>query len=253
MVKIRRAPRRLFSTLRTFALLGALPTAVLAGVLPANPPPSYPGWWFARDVVLPADPSNLEPTWPGDYPAADDYAAMNQGQLKQLATAAYDELQALPGGSGPALDALVKGWFQLDGDGNFVLQNGVRVPLVTANTDSFAAVSLGQLKTVAQPFYDRLIAVASVSAYPWASSANPADDYAMANLGQAKSLFSFTVPPPPVETQSVRLTPPGHHRAIPAHVSPTLHLPPTHGERGVPVRKTAPLASRRGSEEPVKR
>ena len=48
-----------------------------------------------------------------------------------------------------------------------------------------------------QPFYDRLLAVGysigplSSGSYPWLSSPSPANDYAMANIGQVKFLFSF--------------------------------------------------------------
>jgi hypothetical protein len=194
--KHRRAPRLLLGALLACGALGVGAPAVIAGLIPTGQPATYPTWWFTNNVVVPLDPTNEAPVWPGDYPAADDYGAINQGQLKQLAAAAYDELQSLPGGTGETLDTLIKSWFQLDGDGNFILVNGARVPKVTAVTDSFAAVNLGQLKALAQPFYDRLIAVGAASAYPWFGAANPADDFAMANLGQAKNLFSFVAPPP---------------------------------------------------------
>lgn len=96
----------------------------------------------------------------------------------------------LPGGAGPALESLVKGWYQTTPGGDFLLNSqGRRQPLVTAHTNDFAVVNLGQLKTVAKPFYDRLIAVHYQLTYPWQDGS--ADDFAAGNLGQLKNLFSF--------------------------------------------------------------
>ncbi|HEV7406162.1 MAG TPA: thrombospondin type 3 repeat-containing protein, partial [Chthoniobacteraceae bacterium] len=130
------------------------------------------------------------PSWPADYRATDDFAVLNQGQLKTLATAAYDELQAnLNGGAGTAVAALVNGWYNLNPDGTLPAP-GARVARAGVTT-AYTAVNLGQLKTVAQPFYDRLIAEGICPGYPWSYSPSPADDYAAANLGQAKNLFQF--------------------------------------------------------------
>jgi N-acetylmuramoyl-L-alanine amidase len=56
-------------------------------------------------------------------------------------------------------------------------------------------VTHGQLKEVARHFFDRLQAelyYPTGQSYPWAApGAQPAADYAMANLGHAKSLFQF--------------------------------------------------------------
>ena len=77
----------------------------------------------------------------------------------------------------------------------------------TAQTSDYAAVNLGQLKALAQPFYDRLLAVGYfgppiivtgttpviTGTYPWIGPGMVANDYAMANIGQVKNLFSFDV------------------------------------------------------------
>ena len=146
----------------------------LAFLLSAAPPV----WWQQRGVFVPSS-------------SADDYAVVNQGQLKHLATAAYDEFNAqLPGGAGSTLEGLIRSWYQTDAGGNFLLNaQGQRRPLVTAQTDDFSAVNLGQLKAVAKPFYDRLFSAGYPVGYPWAGQAP--DDYALANLGQIKHLFSF--------------------------------------------------------------
>jgi hypothetical protein len=161
--------------------------------IPASKPASYPSWWFVRGVIPLTNPANQSPTWPNDYPPGDDYSAINLGQLKQMAAAAYDEFQSLPGGSGADLDKAIKSWFQLDSSGNFVMQNGSRVPLVTSSTDDFAVATIGQVKSIAQIFYERLTAVGDSSGggYPWSTSTVLPDDFTIANLGQLKSLLSF--------------------------------------------------------------
>lgn len=99
----------------------------------------------------------------------------NHGQLKNMAKAAVAELDAwLPGGAGGAVHALLEGW-----------------STPSAATNDYAAVNVGQLKAVAKPFYDRLIAASYTGGYPWAGKEAQANDYALANIGQVKNLFSF--------------------------------------------------------------
>ena len=64
--------------------------------------------------------------------------------------------------------------------------------------DDYTAINLGQLKAVAKPFYDRLITLGIRDTYPWAFSPTPPDNFAVANIGQVKFLFSFSAPPPPL-------------------------------------------------------
>jgi fibronectin type 3 domain-containing protein len=106
---------------------------------------------------------------------ANDYAAVNQGQLKNIALAAITQLGV--GGNLPALVA--------------------QLSATTAATNDYAAVNLGQLKAVAQPIYDAAIAAGYQGpplvsgGYPWAGLTASANDYAIANIGQVKALFSF--------------------------------------------------------------
>src|SRR5436190_16066244 len=75
-----------------------------------------PEWWIQRGVVIP----NL---------SVDDFALANQGQVKNIATAAVSELDSdLPGGAGNALHNLVRSWAE---------------PNAVAN--DFAPVNAGQL------------------------------------------------------------------------------------------------------------
>ena len=116
-----------------------------------------PAWWVARHVT------------DTNAPVA-DFSPLIVGQLKWMATNAADELELrLPGGAGASVLDLIR---------NF------------SGTDNYVTVNLGQLKRVAAPFYDRLITEGYTTVYPW-SGADTTNDYALANLGQLKHLFSF--------------------------------------------------------------
>jgi hypothetical protein len=87
-----------------------------------------------------------------------------------MAVHAAAEMNAdLPGGAGTNVTALINSF---------------------STTNNYLPANLGQLKSVAQPFYDRLIAVGYTNAYPWAS-ATTTNDFAIANIGQLKNLFAW--------------------------------------------------------------
>ncbi|MBI2513265.1 MAG: VCBS repeat-containing protein [Opitutae bacterium] len=117
--------------------------------------------------------------------ARNDYAAVNLGQVKNLAAKAVLEMNAkLPGGAGAELNALVASWQQAP-------------PAGVARND-YAAITHGQLKALAKKFYDRLAAagykgppLASGQAYPWTSTTADDTSFHPANIGQVKRLFSF--------------------------------------------------------------
>lgn len=130
----------------------------------------------------------------GDYLIPNDYATLTQGQLKNLAVAAYDELQAnAPGGATPKVKALIQKILMADPTtGQFILDSyGRRQEAVSTSTLDFAPVNLGQLKAVALPFYDYFVAMGMIPGFPWLNTPNAADDFALANIGQAKALFCF--------------------------------------------------------------
>lgn len=132
--------------------------------------PNYaaaPDWWQTRNILVP-------PSVP-----ADDYAALNQGQLKNLVRGAIDELNAtLPGGAGTALTTMLSAW------------RGSSV-----NSDDYAVVTVGQVKAVAKLVYTQMQAQGHVvGALPWSNGVQNYDDYAIANIGQAKAAFGFVVP-----------------------------------------------------------
>lgn len=144
------------SHLRVFALVCLLPLDALA---------APPAWWTERQVI---DPNA----------AKNDFGPANQGQLKNIATKGYAELQArLPASvwttpAGEALGTLVTGWNPAQGN-------------------NLAPINQGQLKAVAQKFYDVLIQVGYSSAYPWTAATTDDASFAPANIGQVKNLFSF--------------------------------------------------------------
>jgi hypothetical protein len=136
-----------------------------------------PAWWY--------NPSLTPSGTPLISGTANDYAAVNQGQVKNLAVTAVNELNtdlAQFGGAGQNLNNLA-----------------LSLTATSTATNDFAAVNLGQLKALAQPFYDWLLTVGytqgplASGTYPWIASGLAANDYAVANIGQAKNLFSFDV------------------------------------------------------------
>jgi len=144
--------RSVGKTMEKCAMAGLL-VGLLALSLRAAP---YPGWWSDREVV--------------DSDFTNDYAAVNQGQLKNIAWHAYEEMQTnLPGGAGTGVFSLVSG---------------------LSLSNNYAPLNLGQVKHVATPFYDRLMEIGYATNYPWQGAAST-NDFAMANIGQVKNLFSF--------------------------------------------------------------
>jgi hypothetical protein len=127
-----------------------------------------PAWWGQRAVLLAGA-------------TADDFAFLNQGQLKQFALAGLGELEdRLADGAGPELHALLNLWSTLDSDGQ-------RIPIASRMADDYAPVNIGQLKAVAVPFRERLAEAGILLPDPF-STVTP-DDYALANIGQAKQFF----------------------------------------------------------------
>ncbi|HVF72242.1 MAG TPA: hypothetical protein VM940_11605 [Chthoniobacterales bacterium] len=138
------------------ALLAAIAGPVLVWAAPS--------WWSERGVLTGV---------PGD-----DFAPINQGQLKNIARAASQEMDAkLSGGAGSAIHNLITAWT-------------THIP----GSNDFAPVNLGQVKNVAKPFYDRLIELGLADVYPWQRSLSAPEDFTIANIGQVKNLFSFDVP-----------------------------------------------------------
>ena len=142
---------------------------VMAGALAGMLSAEAPDWWLSRGILN----TNSVPN---------DFAPVNQGQLKHMTHMAYNEfLFAFPSSDLSVISNLVDGF---------------------TSTNNYQPVNLGQLKAAVAPFYDMLQQSGRTDLwpeemvsgpYPWSSSGNSANDYAIANLGQLKYLFSFNV------------------------------------------------------------
>jgi len=136
-----------------------------------------PAWWYNGSLTTTGMPLVSG--------TANDFAAINQGQAKNVAVTAINELNT--------------DLAQFGGAGDTLNQLALTLTATSAQTNDYAALSIGQLKFLAQPFYDRLISLSCTvppivsGTYPWVTSGLTANDYAMANIGQTKQLFSFDV------------------------------------------------------------
>lgn len=160
-----------------------LPLAVVTALIAAPP-----GWWSEEGTRIIEEEGE-----------ENNYAPANLGQLKHVAKMAKGHLDAkLVGGSGTAIGGLVAGF-----------ESGTSPEEILAN---YAPLNIGQLKAVAKPFYDRLHSAgydtkANLIAhgfpdkwsgtaawsgyYPWNPSTPVSENYAPANIGQLKLVFSF--------------------------------------------------------------
>jgi hypothetical protein len=136
-----------------------------------------PAWWYNGSLTTTGTPLVSG--------TANDFAAINQGQAKNVAVTAINELNT--------------DLAQFGGAGDTLNQLALTLTATSAQTNDYAALSIGQLKFLAQPFYDRLISLSCTvppivsGTYPWVTSGLTANDFAIANIGQTKQLFSFDV------------------------------------------------------------
>jgi len=135
---------------------------LLAGLLFAE----VPQWWIDRGVV----DTNAVPN---------DYAPVNQGQVKQVATQAYLEFDQELTNDCSAISNRIDGF---------------------STTNNYLPANIGQLKYLTTPFYDLLWTNnytnawpdgMTVGPYPWSGLVDSPNDYALASIGQLKYLFSF--------------------------------------------------------------
>ncbi|MFM2166274.1 MAG: hypothetical protein RIS79_645, partial [Verrucomicrobiota bacterium] len=108
---------------------------------------------------------------------ADDYAVLNQGQLKNFMRGAIEEMNAsLPGGAGAELNNLLATW-RSD----------------TSGADDFAVANQGQLKAMGAMLRSRLAALGIPLPAIGTVDAEDDDHHAPANLGQAKTVFNLSL------------------------------------------------------------
>lgn len=145
---------------------------------------AVPIWWNDPSLGLQVINTNSE----------DNYAIANLGQLKQFALGAYlyflnrTPLPNIPGGLGEDIQSQINQWVTFDVSG---------VPSAkTGGASDYSKVTLGQLKATAKVYYDRMIEVGAIEAYPWTGNASDwndfvFDDYSIVNIGQLKRVFNF--------------------------------------------------------------
>jgi hypothetical protein len=120
-----------------------------------------PAWWSTRSV-LSAD-------------SADDYAVLNQGQLKNFMRGAIEEMNAsLPGGAGTELNALLASW-----------------RTNSSGADDFAIANQGQLKAMGNKIRTRMLELGMPSTSVGTTAPGDDEDFLPANLGQAKLVFKI--------------------------------------------------------------
>ena len=167
-------------------LFPALFLLLSVALLPAPPP----AWWTDSGTAI-VDP-DAEPS---------NYSPANLGQLKHVAKQAKVHLdERLPGGAGAAINGLIES-FEPRADQGYTQQE-----IDDFIAENHTPANLGQLKAVAKPFYNRLLSVgydtkANLIArgypsnwsydYPWNPATPLEENYAPANLGQLKLVFSF--------------------------------------------------------------
>lgn len=153
--------KNILFSLSLLATLSLLPAAAAQA--------QAPDWWSDRGVLNTNQPN--------------DYALINHGQLKTLAQNTFLEMDEL-GVAGTNLAALIETF---------------------SNTNNYAPVNIGQLKNLAKPFYDCLyefnwtnlictnaMPEGMTGCYPWSDEPST-NNFALANIGQAKYLFSFNL------------------------------------------------------------
>lgn len=191
-------------------IYGFIASASLAGLLYATA--SSPSWWKSRGVM----PAEYDET--SEASIDENYEAAKIGQLMNMAAKAAEELNAkLSGGAGDDINNLVASFPEYDPNDP---------------DENYQALTAGQLKAVAELFYDRLAQlpatyvnypegmsplVASqadiassapasnlvegerVVLYPWSTlSESPteqeyAENEAIVNVGQLKNVFAWSL------------------------------------------------------------
>ncbi len=176
-------PLRLVSII-AFAVVATASAVIFAArVFPVSPATDRS---LRHDVLHQKAPVVETPVWPGYYPQKNDDAVLTLGLLKNFAADSYDEFEKyVPGGTGPALDALMLNWSDVNPAAH--LRNSKIVS--TISDDSVC--TLGMLKSVASLFYARLADEGFADGYPWNYSSHEPSDLTMANVGEAEYLFSF--------------------------------------------------------------
>jgi hypothetical protein len=166
----------------TQTLIVILACSLVIGLSATGAPPA---WWSSRGAVAAPVVTTNNGVVTTNY-APDDNAAATEGQLKQFTVNAVGELNADLtnfGGAGPALTNLVYGWRQDYATNGYSSTN--------IKPSDYAAMNVGQLKTMAGMVYGRLAAAGYPELTPTWLHQNTNTDNIAANLGQLKQVFDF--------------------------------------------------------------
>jgi len=135
---------------------------------------STPGWWTSRGAVNPALGTN-------------NYAVVTQGQLKRFTQKAVQEMNTnLPGGAGSDLNGIVSNWIAQYTTNGYNATN-----LLPADSQ---AMTVGQVKYIANKVYSKLIPLNYAVSYPWLNT-NTTDSQ-LATVSQLKTVFDFDLSAP---------------------------------------------------------
>jgi hypothetical protein len=149
---------------------------------------SPPAWWNSRGVVLAPQVVTNSGVVTTNY-VPNDYAAVTQGQLKQITARAVDELNAnLSGGAGTNLNSMMTNW------ANDYATNGYSATNIEPS--DFHAIKVGQVKYIANLFYGPLISGGYMATNPAWLQTNSVVDSNIANIGQLKQAFDFEISAP---------------------------------------------------------
>lgn len=135
-----------------------------------------PVWWTEQGVL------NSEQN-------QDNRAAITVGQVKNMAAKAMEEMEEnFPGGAGTIIREMV-------GTGEPPIPS-TSFRAKAASDNQLAAATVGQVKSVAKCYYDRLFEIGLrtlTEGYPWSETSPSEENLALVNAGQLKNVFSFPI------------------------------------------------------------
>ena len=147
-----------------------------------------PSWWSSpgtgtQSAVMPEQVVTNDGVVTTNF-MQNDYAVVNQGQLKHFTERAVDYLNStLAYGAGTNLNTMAGNWaFDYSVNG-YSIDN--------PKPSDYAVMNVGQLKYIASLVYGQLGASGYPMLAPTWITANSATDHVAANLGQLKEVFDF--------------------------------------------------------------
>jgi len=186
--------------LHSLALILACSTLFFVTAYAADPVWwSSPGTGTQGAVVAPQVVTNSGVVTTNYIP--NNNAVVTESQLKQFTARAVDELNATltsSGGAGTTLNTMVSNW------ASDYTTNGYSATHIKPS--DLSAMTVGQLKTIANLIYPQLAAGGYTGLAPSWLAANPTTDNTVATLGQLKEVFNFDLSLPPNAVTGLTVT-----------------------------------------------